>query len=149
MMYHIFLYIFLSPISKYFLKLKYFYNIKKCCTMHILCTFKYDVPHIFSLLFLNIFLSSNIFHNIKKYDVPCIYIYIHFKCFTIQIFSKFKYDVPHISIYFLYPISEFRENTTYFYIFSLCYLDLELINPLNTPYKLFKQIIKLYKSKNI
>jgi hypothetical protein len=67
------------------------------------------------------------------------HIFKHFKCLTIQIFSKLKYDVPHISIYFLSPISKFRENITYFYIFSLSYLDLGLINPLNTPYKSSKQ----------
>jgi hypothetical protein len=77
------------------------------------------------------------------------HIFKHFKCFTFQVFSKFKYDVPHISIYFLYPISEFRDNITYIYIFSLFYLDLELLNPLNTPYKSFKQITKPYKMKNI
>jgi hypothetical protein len=77
------------------------------------------------------------------------HIFKHFKCFTIQIFSKFKYDVPHISIYFPSLISKFRENIIYFYIFSLSYLDLELINPLNTPYKLSKQKTKSYKSKNI
>jgi hypothetical protein len=46
----------------------------------------------------------------------------------------------------------YRKNITYFYIFSLSYfkiLDLELINPLNTPYKSSKQKNKLYKSKNI
>jgi hypothetical protein len=77
------------------------------------------------------------------------HIFKHFKCFTIQIFSKFKYDVPHIFIYFLSPISKFIENITCFYIFSLSYLDLELINPLNTPYKSSKQKTKPYKSKNI
>jgi hypothetical protein len=41
---------------------KYF----KCFTIQIFYKFKYDVPHIFSLLFLNTFLSSNIFHNIKN-----------------------------------------------------------------------------------
>jgi hypothetical protein len=66
-----------------------------------------------------------------------------------QIFSKFIYDVRHIFIYFLSPISKFRENITYFYVFSLSYLDLELINPLNTPYKSSKQKTKSYKSKNI
>jgi hypothetical protein len=69
------------------------------------------------------------------------HIFKYFKCFTIQIFSKFKCDVPHISIYFLSPISKFRENITY--------LDLELTNPLNTPYKSSKQKTKPYKSKNI
>jgi hypothetical protein len=77
------------------------------------------------------------------------HIFKYFKCFTIQIFSKFKYDVPHISIYFLSSIYKFRENIIYFYIFSLSYLDLELINPLNTPYKSSKQITKPYKLKNI
>jgi hypothetical protein len=48
----------------------------KCFTVQIISKFKYDVPHIFSLLFLNIFLSSSIFQNIKKYDILCIYLNI-------------------------------------------------------------------------
>jgi hypothetical protein len=56
--------------------------------------------YIFSLIFLNIFLCSNIFYKIKKYCT--MHIFKHFKCLTIQIFSKFKYDVPHIfSLLFL------------------------------------------------
>jgi hypothetical protein len=56
--------------------------------------------YIFSLLFLNIFFSSNIFYSIKKYCT--MHIFKHFKCFTTQIFSKFKYDIPHIfSLLFL------------------------------------------------
>jgi hypothetical protein len=56
--------------------------------------------YLFSLLFPNIFLSSNIFYSIKK--CCTIHIFKHFMCFTIQIFSKFKYDVPHIlSLLFL------------------------------------------------
>jgi hypothetical protein len=107
---HIFYLLFLNI----FLSSNIFYNIKKWCTMHIFSKFKYNVPHIFYLLFLNIFLSSNIFYNIKKYDVPCIYLNIS-SVSQFKYFSKFKCDVPHISIYFLSPISEFRENITYFY----------------------------------
>jgi hypothetical protein len=144
MMYHIFLFIFSLLFLNIFLSSNIFYNIKKCCTMHIFkhfkcftiqifSKFKYDVLHIFSLLFLNIYLSSNIFHNIKKYDVPCIYL-------NISSVSQFKYFLNlnmmyhiYIYIYILSPISKFRQNITFFDIFSLSYLNLELINPLNTP----------------
>jgi hypothetical protein len=127
MMYHIFLKF------KYFLEhFKYFLNLNMMYHVFL---------YIFSLLFLNIF------YNIKK--CCTMHIFKHFKCFKLQIFSNFKYDVLHISIYFLSHISKFRENITYFYIFSLSYLDLELINPINTPYISSKQKTTSNKSKNI
>jgi hypothetical protein len=65
------------------------------------------------------------------------HIFKHFKCFIIQIFSKFKYDVPHISMYFLSPISKFRENITYFYIFfSLLFLNLRSRTNKSTKYSI-------------
>jgi hypothetical protein len=77
--------------------------------------------YIFSLLFINILLSLNIFYDIKKYVVPCIYV-------NISSVSQFKYFLNlnmmyHIfSIYLLSPISKFRENITYFYVFFLSYI---------------------------
>jgi hypothetical protein len=120
MMYHIFLYIFSLLFLNIFLSSNNFYNIKKCCTMHIFkhfkcftiqifSKFKYDAPHILSLLVLNIFLRSNIFHNIKKYEVPCIY-------FNISSVSQFKYFLKLNMMYHIF-----------LYIFSLRFLNLEKI----------------------
>jgi hypothetical protein len=77
--------------------------------MKIFSKYKYDIPHIFPLLFLNIFLGSNIFYNIKKYDVPCIYL-------NISSASQFKYFLNSNMMYHMF-----------LYIFSLIVLNLKKI----------------------
>jgi hypothetical protein len=107
---------------------KYF----KCFTIQIFSKFKYDVPHI-SIYFLSPI--SKYFSIILKNVVPWIYLNIS-NVSQFKYFSKFKYDVPYIYIYFLSPISKSQENITYFYIFSLSFLNLRSRTNKSTKYSI-------------